>query len=112
KSSAGSVSTSPLKMEETKRMTRHVPVLFTESLELLGLQPGDTVVDATLGGGGHAHAILSAIGAAGHLYAFDRDEQAIARFREGLTEAEAPRVTLFHRNYSEIREALSEEGVA
>ena len=39
--------------------TDHVPVLATEVRESLGVQPGQTVVDATFGAGGHA-ALLAA----------------------------------------------------
>ena len=38
----------------------HVPVLADEVRELLAVQPGETVVDATFGAGGHSGLILAA----------------------------------------------------
>lgn len=49
------------------------------------LQPGMTVVDATVGGGGHAGEILQRISPAGHLIGFDRDPEAIQATGQHLT---------------------------
>lgn len=57
--------------------TYHTPVLLSETLDALQLRAGMTVVDATLGGGGHAGEILKHISPAGHLIGFDRDPEAI-----------------------------------
>lgn len=56
----------------------HRPVLLQESLELLRPTSGATVVDATLGPGGHTEAILELIGPAGRVIGIDRDPAAIA----------------------------------
>ena len=40
-------------------------------------------VDVTFGGGGHSRAILSHLGAGGHLYSFDQDPDAALRAEEG-----------------------------
>ena len=61
-------------------MTIHKTVLLDETIEALNLKPGMVVVDATLGGGGHANVILEKIGDGGTLIAFDRDADAIERF--------------------------------
>ncbi|MFT4035990.1 MAG: 16S rRNA (cytosine(1402)-N(4))-methyltransferase RsmH [Patulibacter sp.] len=61
-------------------MTMHVPVLLEEALALLDPQPGDVVIDATFGAGGHSRAIAARIGAAGTLIAIDRDPEARRRF--------------------------------
>jgi 16S rRNA (cytosine1402-N4)-methyltransferase len=63
-------------------MTVHKPVLLKETIELLNLKKGMTVVDATLGGGGHGREILKAIGESGMLIAFDLDIKAIENFAE------------------------------
>jgi len=54
----------------------HVPVLLNESVEGLNIDEGGCYVDVTFGGGGHSHAILSRLGAGGHLYSFDQDADA------------------------------------
>jgi len=61
-------------------MTIHKPVLLKESIEGLNLKKGNTVVDATLGGGGHASEIIRRIGKKGILIALDADEGAIEKF--------------------------------
>ena len=53
----------------------HIPVLPEQSISGLNIRPGDDVVDATFGGGGHARLILQALGD-GRLFAFDQDEDA------------------------------------
>jgi 16S rRNA (cytosine1402-N4)-methyltransferase len=51
----------------------HVPVLADEVRELLDVQPGDTVVDATFGAGGHAALLAAELKGSGRLIAIDRD---------------------------------------
>jgi len=51
----------------------HVPVLAEEVRELLGVQPGDTVVDGTFGAGGHSRLLAEDLGGEGKLIAIDRD---------------------------------------
>ena len=53
----------------------HIPVLPDESINGLNIRPGDDVVDATFGGGGHSRLILQKLGD-GRLFAFDQDEDA------------------------------------
>lgn len=54
----------------------HVPVLLSESLEGLAIQPKGIYVDVTFGGGGHSREILSRLAPEGHLYGFDQDADA------------------------------------
>jgi len=64
-------------------MTRaHVPVLAGELIDLTEPAPGDTVVDATFGAGGHARLMAERIGAAGTLICIDRDQAARERYAE------------------------------
>ena len=58
--------------------TVHVPVLAAETLELLDIQPGATVVDGTLGGGGHTRLLAERVGSAGQVISTDRDPAAVA----------------------------------
>ena len=56
----------------------HEPVLLEEVLSALQPAPGRLYVDGTVGGGGHAEAILEASGPDGRLVGFDRDDWALA----------------------------------
>ena len=56
--------------------TYHVPVLLTESIDGLAIQPDGIYVDVTFGGGGHSREILRRLGSKGHLYSFDQDADA------------------------------------
>ena len=56
--------------------TYHVPVLLTESIDGLAIQPDGVYVDVTFGGGGHSREILNRLGDKGHLYSFDQDADA------------------------------------
>ena len=62
----------------------HEPVLLKEVLQYLNLKPGDCVVDGTIGGAGHAEAMLKQIGPQGFLVGIDQDESALARSEERL----------------------------
>ena len=53
--------------------TDHVPVLSDEVRELLAVEPGDTVVDATFGAGGHARVLAAELQKKGRFIAIDRD---------------------------------------
>src|SRR3954462_11328883 len=53
--------------------TDHVPVLADEVRELLAVQPGQTVVDATFGAGGHARVLARDLQGKGRFIAIDRD---------------------------------------
>ena len=57
----------------------HLPVLLSEVLEYLCPEPGDVILDGTLGGGGHAARIIEKIAPGGKLIGIDRDPEAIER---------------------------------
>jgi 16S rRNA (cytosine1402-N4)-methyltransferase len=64
--------------------TDHVPVLAHEVRELLAVQPGETIIDATFGAGGHAALLAAELHSRGKLIAVDRDptvRQYFERFR-------------------------------
>jgi 16S rRNA (cytosine1402-N4)-methyltransferase len=56
-----------------KNAADHIPVLADEVRELLAVSPGDTVVDATFGAGGHARVLVAELRGEGKLVAIDRD---------------------------------------
>ena len=60
--------------------TDHVPVLADEVRQLLAIEPGETVVDATFGSGGHAALLAADLRGKGRLIAIDRDPAARAYF--------------------------------
>ena len=90
--------------------TGHDPVLVSETLELLNLRRGATVVDCTTGRGGHASAIASRIAPDGLLLALDADPRNLEFARERLKGVATP-VRFFHANFAELRDVLEEVGV-
>jgi len=78
----------------------HVPVLLRESLDYLNVRPDGIYIDATLGGSGHAEAILRKLGQ-GKLLGIDRDPAALARARTRLSEF-GDKVMLQQGNFAEI----------
>jgi 16S rRNA (cytosine1402-N4)-methyltransferase len=60
--------------------TDHVPVLAAEVRDALGVRPGETVVDATFGAGGHSSLIAADLQGRGKLIAVDRDPTAKTYF--------------------------------
>ncbi len=80
---------------------RHIPVLETTVLELLRPKKGATVIDCTLGLGGHASRFLEAVGKEGTLIGIDADEKNLADARERL-KAYPGTVRLVHGNFGDI----------
>src|SRR5699024_12530128 len=93
---------------------RHLPVLLDTSVELLTpalRRPGAVHIDATLGMGGHATAVLDAAPEA-RLVGIDRDAEALALARERIGRAgHAERATLVHATYDDLPEVLEELGL-
>jgi 16S rRNA (cytosine1402-N4)-methyltransferase len=90
--------------------TEHEPVLAPELVSLLAPQPGQTAVDCTFGGGGHARRIAAALGPEGTLIGIDRDPAAAVRFERFA--AEVPCQTrFFGSDYSAGLRTLRGEGV-
>lgn len=87
----------------------HKPVLLNEVIAGLNIKPSGVYVDCTVGGGGHSFEIIKRA-KKGHLYAFDRDEEAINASKERLKEFD--NVTFIHDNYKNAKEDLDNLGVA
>lgn len=79
----------------------HMPVLLHATLEGLALRPGSDVIDGTLGGAGHAAAILAATSPNGRLLALDADSSAVARGRQRLV-GFGSRVILAQANFDQM----------
>ncbi len=91
----------------------HVPVLVAEVLETLRPQAGETVVNCTVGYGGHAAELLKRIGPTGRLLGLDVDEVALQRTRERLAAATGgAAVSLRRGNFAGIDRAMAAEGLA
>lgn len=87
----------------------HDPVMVDEITAIFDAVPAGTVVDATLGGGGHSHALLSRR-ADIDILGIDQDADAIAAALTRLSEF-ADRVRTSRRRFDELDEALAEHGV-
>lgn len=79
----------------------HTPVLLTEVVQLLDPQPGETVVDATVGAGGHAEALLERVQPGGRLIGIDADPYALALTTNRLARF-GSRVQLLHGTFDDI----------
>ncbi len=88
----------------------HVPVLCREVVGFLRPRPGCVLVDATVGEGGHAQALLRETGGEGCLIGLDVDEEALRRARERLKEFSSS-VVLRRANFASLQEVLEGLGV-
>ena len=89
----------------------HIPVLFNETIELLDCKPGDLVVDGTLGGGGHAEAILERILPGGTLIGIDRDPAALTAASKRLDRYKGSLITV-HDNFANLDSILDKLGIS
>lgn len=71
--------------EMTETSVEHIPVMLEEVMAYLNVKEKDVVVDATLGLGGHAEAILKRVGPKGRLVGIDRDAQSLQMARQRLS---------------------------
>ena len=87
---------------------RHRPVLADEVLRLLDPQPGQVIVDATVGGGGHSKLLAARLLPGGRLLGLDQDATMLKLAAPGL---EGLPVTLEQANFGHLRQVLNEWGV-
>lgn len=83
---------------------QHVPICVEEILSVLSLQRGETVVDATLGYGGHSLAMVKRLGPFGRLIGLDADPLQLPKTQERLLAELQPRgaaqmLTTVHTNF-------------
>ena len=92
----------------------HVPIMIDEVLRCLRPQPGEVAVDCTLGGGGHARAILEGLRLGGRLIGLDVDPLELPRAQAHLRSAGfGPDMFVArHSNFAGIAQALAAEGLA
>ena len=89
--------------------TLHRPVLLTELLSALAVRPDGTYVDANLGGGGHAEAVLESAGPRGLLLGIDADGGAIEMSRMRLARF-GDRLSTFHGSSTHLARAITDAG--
>ncbi len=87
----------------------HEPVMLAEAVEGVATTPAGRYVDATVGLGGHAAAILDAAGEQSRLLGIDRDPQALEIAARRLA-AYGDRVILVHGNFADIDELCAAHG--
>jgi 16S rRNA (cytosine1402-N4)-methyltransferase len=90
--------------------TDHVPVLASEVRESLAVRPGETVVDATFGAGGHAALLAADLQGRGKLIAIDRDPTARTYFDRFEKRAGVP-ARLLRGDFGVVLAHLAENGV-
>ena len=88
---------------------KHVSVLLHETVDLLEVKPDGIYVDGTLGRGGHAGYLISKL-QSGHLYAFDKDEQALRESRENLKD-HLDHITMIHGDFRSMKQQLLQYGI-
>jgi len=85
-----------------KSTPTHIPVLLEETIKALAVQPGGRYIDGTLGGGGHAAAILEHSSPGGQLLGIDADVEAIKAARARL-EAYSGSILLVNENFVDLQ---------
>jgi 16S rRNA (cytosine1402-N4)-methyltransferase len=93
--------------------SQHQPVLLEEVLHWLAPQPGQTIVDATLGGAGHSRRIAERIGSSGRLIGIEQDRLMLERAKVALEgiEENAPQLHLLHNSFEQLPDALQSLGI-
>jgi 16S rRNA (cytosine1402-N4)-methyltransferase len=90
--------------------TDHVPVLADEVREALAVQPGDTVIDATFGAGGHSALLTADLRGRGKLIAIDRDPT-VRTYFERLERGSGVQARLLRGDFGVVLPQLAENGV-
>ena len=92
------------------READHVPVLAEEVRASLAVEPGETVIDATFGAGGHAALLAADLRGKGKLIAIDRDPTARTYF-EQLAKRTTANTRLLRGDFGVVLPQLAENGV-
>ena len=88
----------------------HRPVMVNEVVRLLGIGPGSTCIDATLGEGGHAAALLQGATPGGRLLGLDRDPHGLEIARVRLAEWQGA-FTVAHSSYTHLDRVAASYGL-
>ena len=88
----------------------HKPVMVEEVLYYLQLRQGYTIIDCTVGSGGHATKIIDKIKSDGLLIGIDKDMEILQIAKQNLSNTGGI-FRLYHANYSDIDEVLRQAGI-
>lgn len=88
----------------------HEPVLLDEALAGLDIQPGGFYIDGTFGRGGHAGAILAALGPEGRLLAMDKDPEAVESAQAQF--GDDPRFAISQGAFTRLAELVRERDMS
>ncbi|MBI2469869.1 MAG: 16S rRNA (cytosine(1402)-N(4))-methyltransferase RsmH [Planctomycetes bacterium] len=97
-------------MDDITDTPLHNPVMVDEVIDYLHPQPGQIVLDCTVGGGGHAIKILDNIKPEGLLIGIDKDMEILQTTKQSLSKT-AGKFKLFHADYSDIDEVLRQADI-
>ena len=89
----------------------HVPVLAEEVRERLDVQPGETIVDATFGAGGHSRLLAADLHGSGKLIAIDRDPTVRPYFDRVKASARGVQARFLRGDYAVVLSQLAGNGV-
>jgi 16S rRNA (cytosine1402-N4)-methyltransferase len=90
--------------------TDHVPVLADEVRRLLDVQPGETVIDATFGAGGHAGLLAADLHGRGKYVAVDRDPT-VRPYFESFRRRAGVQTRFLNGDFADVLERLADNGV-
>ncbi|MBL7021751.1 16S rRNA (cytosine(1402)-N(4))-methyltransferase RsmH [Patescibacteria group bacterium] len=91
-------------------MEEHIPVLLSELIAGLSIEPDKDYIDCTLGAGGHAMRVLELSSPGGKVYGLDLDKKAINIAKKNLVEY-ADRVVYINEDYSSIEDIVKEYSI-
>ncbi|MBN2198177.1 16S rRNA (cytosine(1402)-N(4))-methyltransferase RsmH [Candidatus Wolfebacteria bacterium] len=87
----------------------HIPVLLKETIEILNPKKGEFFIDGTLGGGGHAMAVIENINSGGVFLGIDWDNELLEKFGLEIRNLKLEgKIILINGNYADIPEILEE----
>lgn len=93
------------------RLPCHVPVMVEEVLAHLRPQPGQTIVDGTLGAGGHSRRLAEMVQPGGRVIALDRDGAAVEAAQKALLDLSVLALQANYADLPEVLEALQVDSV-
>src|SRR5262245_16188848 len=93
-----------------QKENRHLPVLLERVLRVISPEPGQVIVDCTLGLGGHAAALLERVKPDGRLIGIDFDPANIAPARAKLDKV-GGKFEVFQNNFAALPTVLAQAGI-